>query len=74
MPPAPESMPVNRTRLRRKMLILASILTAGGLVVLLFLDRIPLPLRLAVGLSDLIGAAVLFVVVRQKFGAPPTAG
>lgn len=74
MPPAPESMPANRARLRRKMLILASILTAGGLVVLLFLDRIPLPLRLAVGLSDLIGAAVLFVVVRQKFGAPPTAG
>ena len=67
-------MPANRARLRRKMLILASILTAGGLVVLLFLDRIPLPLRLAVGLSDLIGAAVLFVVVRQKFGAPPTAG
>jgi len=55
------------------MLILATILGAGGLVVLLLLDRIPFPLRLAVGLSDLIGAAVLFVVVRQKFSRPPPA-
>jgi len=49
------------------MLILATVLALGGIVVLAFLDRIPLPLRLAVGLTDLIGSAVLFVVVRQKF-------
>jgi hypothetical protein len=74
MPPPPESKVTNRTRLRKKMLVLATVLTAGGLIVLIFLNRIPLPLRLAVGLSDLIGAAVLFLVVRQKFGAPPPTG
>lgn len=55
------------------MLILATALACGGLVVLAFLSRIPLPLRLAIGLGDLIAAAVLFLVVRQKFGAPPPA-
>lgn len=69
----PETTLGTSARVRKKMLILATILVLGGLVVLLFLDRIPLPLRLAVGLSDLIGAAVLFVVVRQKFSRPPPA-
>jgi hypothetical protein len=55
------------------MLILATGLGVGGLAVLAFLGRIPLPLRLAVGLTDLIASAVLFVVVRQKFGPPPPA-
>jgi hypothetical protein len=53
------------------MLVLATTLTFGGIIVLAFLSRIPLPLRLAVGLGDLIAAAVLFTVVRQKFGAHP---
>lgn len=70
MPPLP---PDQRARLRRQMLILATALACGGLVVLAFLSRIPLPLRLAIGLGDLIAAAVLFLVVRQKFGAPPPA-
>jgi hypothetical protein len=55
------------------MLILATALALGGFVVLAFLSRIPLPLRLAIGLGDLIAAAVLFLVVRQKFRAPPPA-
>ena len=55
------------------MLILATVLGVGGIVVLAFLSRIPLPLRLAVGLTDLIASAVLFLVVRQKFGRPPPA-
>lgn len=70
MPPFP---PDQRARLRRQMLILATALAGGGLVVLAFLSRIPLPLRLAIGLGDLIAAAVLFLVVRQKFGTPPPA-
>jgi hypothetical protein len=49
------------------MLILATVLAFAGFVVLAFLTRIPLPLRLAVGLTDLIASAVLFLVVRQKF-------
>ncbi len=59
--------PRKRVRLRKQMLILATVLALGGIVVLAFLTRIPLPLRLAVGLTDLIASAVLFLVVRQKF-------
>ena len=59
--------PGKRIRLRRQMLLLATVLALGGIVVLAFLTRIPLPLRLAVGLTDLIASAVLFLVVRQKF-------
>jgi len=70
MPPLP---PDQRARLRRQMLILATALALGGFVVLAFLSRIPLPLRLAIGLGDLIAAAVLFLVVRQKFSTPPPA-
>ena len=55
------------------MLSLATLLGIGGIVVLAFLSRIPLPVRLAVGLTDLIASAVLFLVVRQKFGRPPPA-
>ncbi len=51
------------------MLVLATALLVGGIVVLAFLSRIPLPLRLAVGLTDVIASAVLFTVVRQKFPA-----
>ena len=51
------------------MLVLATVLLIGGIVVLAFLSLIPLPLRLAVGLTDLIASAVLFTVVRQKFPA-----
>jgi len=63
----PAADPAKRVRLRKQMLILATVLAFAGVVVLAFLTRIPLPLRLAVGLTDLIASAVLFLVVRQKF-------
>lgn len=53
------------------MLALATTLLIGGAVVLIFLTRIPLPLRIAVGITDLIASAVLFLVVRQKFSVSP---
>lgn len=67
--PAPATPPssVDRTRLKKQMLTLGFVLILGGLVVLAFLSRIPLPLRLAVGLVDLIAGAVLLLVARQKF-------
>jgi hypothetical protein len=67
--PAPKPPPptVDRARLRKQLLALATALLVGGVVVLVFLSRIPLPLRLAVGLTDLIASAVLFLVVKQKF-------
>lgn len=67
-PTVPPS-PADRARLKKQMLVLGFALIGGGLVVLAFLSRIPLPLRLAVGLIDLIAGAVLLLVARQKFSS-----
>ena len=56
-----------RARQKRQVQILALILMAGGLLVLFVLTRMPPPLRILVGLTDLVGGAVLLLVVRQKF-------
>ena len=42
-------------------------LIIGGLAVLLLLQRMPLPMRLLVGLMDVFAGLTLLVVVRQKF-------
>lgn len=57
----------SRARQRRMLLILAPALIVGGLVVLIFLTRMPLPLRIIVGLTDIVAGCVLLLVVRQKF-------
>ena len=55
------------TRQKRTIQILSVLLIAGGCVALFLLKRMPLPLRILVGLTDIVGGAVLLVVVRQKF-------
>lgn len=60
--------PDRRQRQKRTVLIVASLLIVAGFVVLLFLERMPLPLRILVGLTDAVGGLVLLVVARQKFG------
>ena len=56
-----------RARQKRTITILATVLIIGGITVLLALERLPLPLRLLVGLGDIIAGCVLLVVRRQKF-------
>ena len=63
-PPDPVAQ---HARQKKTITILAAVLIAGGLVVLLFLGRVPLPLRLLIGFGDLIAGSVLLVLVRQKF-------
>ena len=66
MPETPPG-PVPLTRRQKNILILMSaVLFLGGLAIMLFLDRLPLPGRLALGIFDLIGAAVLVVFLRQN--------
>lgn len=66
--PVPENVPsATQRRQRRTVTILATALLIGGAVVLCLLKRMPLPLRILVGLTDLVGGAVLLVVARQKF-------
>ena len=56
-----------RQKQKRTLIALASLLIAGGFVVLLFLQRMPLPLRMIVGATDVVAGVVLLVVARQKF-------
>ncbi len=56
-----------RARQKRTITILAVALIVGGITVMLALGRLPLPLRLLVGLGDVIAGGVLLVLVRQKF-------
>ena len=66
MMPAIDSA-ARRTRQKRTITLLAVVLIIGGVIVLLALQRLPLPLRLLVGLGDVIAGCVLLLVVRQKF-------
>ena len=64
--PAPEST-LRRERQKRTVTALAFVLIAGGLTVLLLLERMPLPMRILVGLTDIFAGLTLLVLVRQKF-------
>lgn len=57
---------VKLARLKRTVLTLACALVVGGLVVLFALPRVPMPLRIMVGLTDLFGGLVLLVLLRQN--------
>lgn len=59
-----------RRRLARQKRILtwlAVFLVVMGAVVLLFLQRMPLPMRLLIGLFDVLAGLVLLLFVRPKF-------
>jgi uncharacterized membrane protein HdeD (DUF308 family) len=62
----PEEGAARVARQKRIVVISACVLIVGGLVVLFLLKQMPLPLRIAVGLTDLFGGIVLLVMVRQK--------
>lgn len=68
--PATPARPASEPRLSpqqaRTLRILAGILIAGGVVVLALLERMPLPLRIIVGLTDIVAGLGLLVFVRQK--------
>lgn len=54
-------------RQRRTLQALAVLLIAGGLAVLFLLQRMPLPMRILVGLIDVFAGLGFLVLVRQKF-------
>lgn len=61
------SSPSPLARQRRILITLAFVLIASGLAVLLLLKRMPLPLRILVGLMDVFAGLGFLVLVRQKF-------
>ena len=60
---------ISERRARQKTIvtILGFVLIAGGLIVLFALKRMPLPMRLLVGLTDVFAGLTMLVLVRQKF-------
>jgi len=68
--PAAPARPASEPRLSpqqiRTLRTLAVVLVAGGVVVLALLERMPLPLRIIVGLTDIVAGLGLLVFVRQK--------
>lgn len=63
----PEQVARERARLRRTVLILAPILIVAGILILAFLSKMPLPLRLVTGFGDIIVGLVLLVLLKQKY-------
>ena len=55
-----------RARQKRPLVALAILLIGGGACVLLLLARMPLPLRILVGLGDIVAGCGLLVLVRQN--------
>jgi cyanate permease len=67
-PPAETLTP----RQRKILLVMSAVLFLGGLGIMFFLGRLPLPARLGLGIIDVIVAAVLVVFLRQH--SPPGPG
>lgn len=66
-PLSPEQVARERARLRRTVLILAPTLIVAGILILAFLTKMPLPLRLLTGFGDIIVGLVLLVLLKQKY-------
>jgi hypothetical protein len=62
-----QSSAPRRQRQKRTITVLATLLIIGGLIVVFALERMPLPLRLMVGLTDVFAGLTMLVLVRQKF-------
>ena len=69
-PPEPVTVPLT-SRQRRILIVMSAVLFFGGLAIMFFLTRLPLPARLALGVVDVIGAAVLVVFLRQNSPKDP---
>jgi hypothetical protein len=61
------NLAAQRIRQKRTIAALAMLLIAGGLIILFALTRMPLPMRVLVGLIDVFAGLTLLVLVRQKF-------
>jgi hypothetical protein len=63
----PAKIARERAKLKRTVLILAPLLILGGIAVIAFVDRLPLPARLVLGFGDIIVGLVLLVLLKQKY-------
>lgn len=58
---------LRRTRQKVTITLLAVFLIAAGVLLLFVLKRAPLPMRIFLGLGNLVAGSALLILVRQKF-------
>ena len=63
---SPDLQGSRRLRQKRTIVVLAVLLIGAGLTILFLLQRMPLPMRILVGLVDVFAGVTLLVLVRQK--------
>jgi hypothetical protein len=64
----PPANPTERARQKRSLLLACGLLALVGVAVLVLpIDQIPYPIRILIAAGDVIAAAVLWLVARQKF-------
>jgi hypothetical protein len=56
-----------RSRQKVTLLVLATLLFVGGLLVLFALKRLPLPMRIMTGLGDFVAGSALLLILRGNF-------
>lgn len=66
-PLSPEQVARERARLRRTVLLLAPTMIVAGILIIAFLDRIPMPVRLLMGFGNIIVGLVLLLLLKQKY-------
>jgi polyferredoxin len=63
---SPPPSPPREIQHRRTLIVLAWLLIVGGLAIIFFLERMLMPMRILIGLTDIFAGLGLLILVRQK--------
>jgi hypothetical protein len=63
--PDPAKAAAKLARQKRTVTIIACLLILGGAIILFAVKRMPLPMRIMVGLTDVVGGIVLLVLAQR---------
>jgi uncharacterized membrane protein HdeD (DUF308 family) len=64
--PAKSAAAARLARQKRIVMIASCALIVGGFVVMFFVKRLPLPMRILVGMTDMIGGVVLIILAQKE--------
>jgi uncharacterized membrane protein HdeD (DUF308 family) len=64
--PAKSAAAARLARQKRIIVITSCVLIAGGFVVMFFVKRLPLPMRMLVGMTDVVGGVVLIILAQKE--------
>ena len=67
MPDSDAQLELRRSRQKVTVTLLAAFMLVAGVLLIFVLKRAPLPMRVFMGLGNLVAGSALLVLVRQKF-------